>query len=157
MLMHSGRVVNKQPAAEIDAARRGSQPVVQYRTKQEEIKYQQAKVLNMISNIDKMTDNFIRKMDTNNDGRVEREEFFKTFRTLLYTTADGVDLNPAEEIKIDKDVSEGWGELKRDTYPVNPQDESFFFDSPVDFIKQSAPRLNFKKAQTILQVDPNPR
>jgi len=127
------RVVNKQPAAEIDAARRGSQPVVQYRTKQEEIKYQQAKVLNMISNIDKMTDNFIRKMDTNNDGRVEREEFFKTFRTLLYTTADGVDLNPAEEIKIDKD------------------DESFFFDSPVDFIKQSAPRLNFKKAQTILQ------
>mmetsp|Transcript_18564 Transcript_18564/g.27788 ORF Transcript_18564/g.27788 Transcript_18564/m.27788 type:complete len:855 (+) Transcript_18564:249-2813(+) len=101
--------------------------------KREEIKLQQEKVSEMIAKIDHLTDDFIRKMDSNNDGKVERGEFVKTFRTLLYTTADKVDLNPAEEIKIDK------------------EDESFFFDNPVDHIKMSAPRQNFMKAKGILK------
>mmetsp|Transcript_10142 Transcript_10142/g.18466 ORF Transcript_10142/g.18466 Transcript_10142/m.18466 type:complete len:152 (+) Transcript_10142:164-619(+) len=57
---------------------------------QVEIREQQAKVSEMIGDIEELTEQFMRKMDRNNDGRVMRGEFFSTFRTLLYTTADSV-------------------------------------------------------------------
>mmetsp|Transcript_13727 Transcript_13727/g.26921 ORF Transcript_13727/g.26921 Transcript_13727/m.26921 type:complete len:864 (+) Transcript_13727:89-2680(+) len=102
--------------------------------RQVEIKEQQEKVAEMIEDIETITDSFIRKMDRNNNGRVERKEFVDTFRMLLYTTADNVDLNPAkEDVHLDK------------------TDEAFFFQSPVDHIKASAPRQNFRKAMQLLQ------
>ena len=86
----------------------------------------------MIGNIDGGVDAFMRKIDRDKNGRVDRVEFIQAFRKLLYTTADKVDLSPVAESKIDK------------------EDEEFFFDDPVDTIDDSAPKRDFKRAISIL-------